>query len=183
MSRRLYGDCHDEDDAENADARRDAACPAQTRGSQLLLRTAVANARSLFGRGNPMTLVTSRELADSSKTSAGSRRRWRYGEPNWPTLSKEFGEFDVYVAISLAGLGEHCLRARQVSAAERYFRRALDVRQHVHPAGHWRIDAARVMVAATLVEAGRFWRAAEIGPGSAPPSVPATPMYQGSGRR
>ena len=48
-----------------------------------------------------------------------------------------------------------------MSAAERYFRRALDVRQHVHPAGHWRIDAARVMVAAALVEAGRFAAAEE----------------------
>ena len=40
--------------------------------------------------------------------------------------------------------------------AERNFRRALAIRERMHPAGHWRIAEARVALGRCLVRAGRF---------------------------
>ena len=69
---------------------------------------------------------------------------------------KEFGEAHAYVAISLAGLGRLSLAANQPDEAYSYFTRALQVRQRIHPANHWRIGEARGMVGNALLRAGRF---------------------------
>jgi serine/threonine-protein kinase len=156
MSRRLYGDRHIETMMRArvlAAVLRHLRRPSE---AEPLLRTALADARALFGDGSPDTLVTSRELAHVLETQG------RFAEALTIRLAalegavRAFGDPDAYVAIELTGLGDHSRRAGRSEAAERYYRRALDVRQRLHPPGHWRIDDARLRLASALVDAGRL---------------------------
>ena len=70
--------------------------------------------------------------------------------------AKALGAGDVFVATGLTGLGQHGLASDQLALAEGYFVKALDVRQKLHPAGHWRIDEARGMVGLARLRARRY---------------------------
>ena len=63
---------------------------------------------------------------------------------------------NVYDATGLTGLGKNCLTSGLLGQAEGYFVKALDVRQTLHPAGHWRIDEARGMVGLARLRARRY---------------------------
>ena len=54
------------------------------------------------------------------------------------------------------GLGRNALARGQVAEAEPYLRRALAVRQKLHPAGHWRIAEASAALGQCLLRARRF---------------------------
>ena len=114
MSRRIYGDRHDETILRTRTLASTLRAQHKPAEAEPLLRTAVANARSLFGSGSPATLVPSRELAGSLEDQGRFAEALDVRRTELADAVKEFGEFDVYVAISLTGLGEHSLRAGQV---------------------------------------------------------------------
>jgi eukaryotic-like serine/threonine-protein kinase len=156
MYRRLYGDRHDDTLIRSrilAGVLRDVR---KLYEAELILRDALADSRSLFGDGNPTTLASARELASVLEEQDRYAESLDVRLTELASAIKEFGEAHVYVAISLAGLGRHSLAAKQADEAHRYFTRALQVRQRIHPANHWRIDEARGMVGNALLRAGRF---------------------------
>ena len=156
MFRRLYGNRH-----------REVLVAAQTLSgllgdlgrpdeAELLGREALATARDLLGQAHPLTLGAQRALAGLLE----GRRRFpeaaalRKAELEAATRAR--GEHDVYVALGLAGLAHHHELTGRLDLAEAYRRRALAVRERIHPPGHWRIDEARVALGACLVRAGRL---------------------------
>jgi eukaryotic-like serine/threonine-protein kinase len=156
MYRRLYGDRHDDTLIRRrilAGVLRDER---KLPEAERILRDALTHSRSLFGDGNPTALANARELAGVLEDQGRYAEALEVRLAELASAIKEFGEAHVYVAISLAGLGRHSLAANQVDEAYRYFTRALQVRQRIHPANHWRIDEARGMVGNALLRAGRF---------------------------
>ncbi len=156
MCRRLYGSRHNETIIRSRILARILRSQQKFTEAERLIRQAQVDSASLFGDGNPTTLVASRELAGVLEDQRRFAEALTVRRAELASAVKAFGKDDVYVAISLTGLGRHSLAAGQAAEAEQYFLRALDVRQHIHPPGHWRIDEARVNVGLALIHAGRF---------------------------
>ncbi len=156
MYRRLYGDRHDDTLIRVRILAAVLHDERKLHEAELILRDAVADSRSLFGAGNPTTLASARELASVLEDQGRHPEALDVRLAELASAIKEFGEDNVYVAISLAGLGRHSLAANQFDEAHKYLTRALQVRQRIHPANHWRIDEARGMVGIALLRARRF---------------------------
>ena len=63
------------------------------------------------------------------------------------------------VARALTGMGDHHMAAGAFEEAERLYRRAVTVRQNIHPAPHWRIAEARARVGYALFRQQRYQEA------------------------
>ena len=123
--------------------------------AEALGRDALDTARALFDDGHPMVLASSRQLAsvlDEQKKFAESRQ---LREAELDSAGRTHGP-GVYVALALAGLGHHGLERGDLALAGSSFRRALEVRQTLHPPDHWRVHEARAMVGVVHLRAGRF---------------------------
>jgi serine/threonine-protein kinase len=123
--------------------------------AERLLREALTTAQLLFKDGRPMTLGAQRLLAGvlDERRKFVEARMLRHEE--LAAALKAFGPVDVYVALALAGLGQHGLASGDLELAESSFRRALDVRQRLH-ADNWRTAEARGMLGAVRLRAGRL---------------------------
>jgi serine/threonine-protein kinase len=156
MVLRLHGDHHDE----TVSAWRTLAAVLRAQGrrdeAERLLQTALPHARSLYGEGNPTMLIVSRTLASVLEEEEKFREALELRQDELARTIKALGEADVFVAIGLNGLGRHGLMSGRFDLAEAYFRRALGVRQKIHPPDHWRIDEARGMVGVAQMRAGRL---------------------------
>jgi eukaryotic-like serine/threonine-protein kinase len=159
MVLRLHGDHHDE----TVDAWRTLAGVLRAQGrrdeAERLLRMALTHARSLYGEGNPTMLIVSRSLASVLEEQEKYREALTLRQDELARTIKVLGEADVFVAIGLNGLGRHGLVSGRLDLAETYFKRALGVRQKIHPPNHWRIDEARGMVGVAHMRAGRLTEA------------------------
>ena len=70
-----------------------------------------------------------------------------------------YGEQHSVTVRALMGLGRNALTRDQVAEAEPYLRRALAIRQKLHPPGHWRIAEASATLGQCLLRARRFQEA------------------------
>ena len=157
--RRIYGDRHSETMIGVRSLAGILRALGQLDESARLLREALDNARVVFGDGHPTTLASGRDLAlvlDRQRRFPEALQVYRAG---LASTIEAFGERNVYVAIALTALGNHYLAAGKPAEAVRDFRRAVEVRQQIHPAGHWRIDEARAKAGTALVDAGRYTEA------------------------
>jgi eukaryotic-like serine/threonine-protein kinase len=121
-----------------------------------LLRDALETARALFGAGHPSTLGAMRSLASTLEAQGKFDESLALRQLELDEATEARGRLDVYVAIALAGLGEHALARGDVPLAERSFAQALDIRQQIHPPDHWRIHHARALVGVARLRAGRL---------------------------
>jgi serine/threonine-protein kinase len=124
--------------------------------AETLLRDALTTSQMLFKEGHPMTLGAQRSLAgvlDDQKRFAESLE---IRQAELASAIKAGGGEDVYVALALAGLGQHGLASGNLSLAESSFARALAVRQKLHPPDHWRVAEARGMMGAVRLRHGRL---------------------------
>ena len=143
MFQRLYGDAH----RETAISTQTLAGIEREQGhvvaAEATQREALASMSAALGPSHPLTFGAMRALA----VILEAQRRWREADAlrqqELRAAIAALGERDVYVAIALTGLGEHCLAAGRRGDAIAYFSRALEVRQAIHPAGHARIEEAR----------------------------------------
>ena len=125
--------------------------------AESLLREALATSRQLFREGHPMTLGAERSLAavlDDQKRFKESLAL-RQAELAAATQASS-GKDDVYVALALAGLGQHGLASGDLQLAESSFHRALAVRERLDGPDHWRTAEARGMIGAVALRAGRL---------------------------
>ena len=67
-----------------------------------------------------------------------------------------YGETHPLVARAITGMGDHHIAAGEFVEAERMYRRAVAVRQNIHPAPHWRIAEAWSRVAYALLRQRRY---------------------------
>jgi serine/threonine-protein kinase len=156
MLRRLHGDKH----GDTMIAQRILASVLRSRrkldDARTLLAEALATSRAFFGEAHPTTLATSRALASLLEEQGRFREAFELRRDDLARAVKGLGEHDVFVAIGLAGLGQHGLISGRLDVAETSFTRALGVRQKIHPPGHWRIDEARGMRGLARLRAGRL---------------------------
>jgi len=156
MFERLYGGRH----REVIIARQRLAGILAARGANVeaeqLQADALAVSRDLMGEAHPLTLAAQRTLADRLEARGALDEARRLREAELATASRALGDRDVYVAIALTGLGHHAMKAGRPAEAEAHFRRALAIREHLHPPGHWRIEVARVALGGCLLRLGRF---------------------------
>jgi serine/threonine-protein kinase len=156
MLRRLYGDRHNE----TMMSVRILAAVLRRTGrvgeAERLFRAALADARVVFGDGNVTTLATGREVASIlvQQGRLDEARDVHREVLSWAIAAS--GENDVFVAIGLTLLGDVHLKMGQPDDALGCYRRALAIRRHLHPAGHWRIDEARIKPGEALIDAGRM---------------------------
>jgi serine/threonine-protein kinase len=87
-------------------------------------------------------------------------RRFREAEPLRQVALRNalalYGETHPLSARALTGMGDHYLAAGAFEEAERLYRRAVAVRQNIHPAPHWRIAEARSRVGYALFRQRRY---------------------------
>lgn len=143
MFQRLYGDAHRETAISTqtlAGIERDQGRLADAESTQ---RAALASMSAALGPTHPLTFGAMRALAGILEAQQRWSEAYALRQQELQLAVAALGERDVYVAIALTGLGEHCLAANRRAEAVGYFRRALAVRQAIHPAGHPRIDEAR----------------------------------------
>ena len=67
-----------------------------------------------------------------------------------------YGENHALTARAFTGMGDHFVAAGAFEEAERLYRRAVTVRQNIHPAPHWRIAEARSRVGYALFRQQRY---------------------------
>jgi tetratricopeptide (TPR) repeat protein len=127
--------------------------------AELLLREAVHTARALVGASHPSTLGAQRALASLLEERRKFAEARTLRETELASALKDKGENDVYVALALDGLGRHALGTNAPLQAERYFLRALSIREAIHPADHWRVFEARGYVGLARLVAGRLQEA------------------------
>jgi serine/threonine-protein kinase len=121
-----------------------------------LLREALETSRNLFREGHPMTLGAMRSLAALLEEQRRFEEALALRQAELADAIRHQGSRDVYVALALAGLGNHGLASRDLALAESSFLRALEVRRQIHPPDHWRIHEVRAMVGVARLRAGRF---------------------------
>jgi serine/threonine protein kinase len=156
MMRRLYGPGHVETLSARLDLARVLNAADKFVEAEQILRDSLADARSFLGDGHPTTIVTARGLATVLEQQGRSAQALAVRRDELARTTKALGGGDVFVATGLTGLGQHGLTSGQLALAESYFVKALEVRQTLHPAGHWRIDEARGMVGVARLRARRF---------------------------
>ena len=156
MAHRLYGDRHDQTLAARRSLVDVLRAERKWREAEEVLRDILVHARALLGDGNPTTLLTSRTLASVLEEGRRFDEALTLREGELARTIAVLGERDVFVAIGMAGLGQHGLKSGRLDLAERYFLRALDIRRQIHPADHWRIDEARGNVGLARLSAGRL---------------------------
>jgi serine/threonine-protein kinase len=156
MWHRLYGELHDEAILHTRILAKALRAQGKFAEAERLMREALHDSRVMFGDGHPTVSATARELAGVLEAAGRFDAALSVRQADLATIVKTFGEHHVYAAIALTGLGRHSLAAGHIAEADRYFRRALDVREHIHPAGHWRVDEAHVNIGIALLRARRF---------------------------
>jgi eukaryotic-like serine/threonine-protein kinase len=67
-----------------------------------------------------------------------------------------YGENHALTARAFTGMGDHFVATGAFEKAEREYRRAVTVRQNIHPAPHWRIAEARSRVGHALFRQQRY---------------------------
>jgi eukaryotic-like serine/threonine-protein kinase len=127
--------------------------------AEQLQRDALTTARGLLGEAHPLTLSAQRALAEQLEGLGRLSEATALREAELATAVAALGEYDVYVAIALAGLGRHHMAAGRADAAEVYLRRAVAVREHLHPTDHWRVAEARAALGVCLTRRGHFTEA------------------------
>jgi serine/threonine-protein kinase len=127
--------------------------------AEFLLREALTTARQLFNEGHPMTLGAQRSLAAVLDDQKKFKESLELRQAELAGATKALGTDDVYVALALAGLGQHGLASGDLALAESSFRRALAVREKLHGPDHWRTAEARGMVGTVQLRAGRLAQA------------------------
>ncbi len=159
MLERLYGERHREVVIATQGLGSIVAARGDHEEAEGLYRRALVGAREVLGAAHPLTLGAQRALAAHLEHRGRFDEAGRLRQAELAAVLAAQGERDVYAAIALAGLGHHHLRAGRPDRAEEYFRRALAVREQVHPPDHWRVDEARAALGACLVRQRRFGEA------------------------
>jgi serine/threonine-protein kinase len=130
--------------------------------AESLYREGLDTALEVFADGHPMVLASYRLLTavlDQQGKFAASRL---LRDRELASAIDAHGPDDVYVALALAGLGQHGLASTDLALAERSFRGALSVREKLHPPDHWRVHEARAMLGVVRVRAARYAEAEQI---------------------
>jgi len=156
MMRRLYGPGHVETLSARLDLARVLNAANKFGEAEPILRDSLGDARSFLGDGHPTTIVTARGLATVIEQQGRFAEALAVRRDELARTTKALGAGDVFVATGLTGLGQHGLMSGRLTLAETYFAKALEARQKLHPAGHWRIDDARGMVGLARLRAGRY---------------------------
>jgi serine/threonine protein kinase/tetratricopeptide (TPR) repeat protein len=155
MLTRLYGPLHRETMVSSQTLASILRAQGRDADARPLLAAALDTSRQLFGDGHPMTLGAQRAMAAGLEALGHFDEALALRQRELASAITSFGEHDVYVALALAGLGEHGLTAGRPDMAEQSFLRALAVRRAIHPAAHWRIDETLGQVGAARLAAGR----------------------------
>ena len=124
--------------------------------AERILKGSLGDARSFLGDGNPTTILSARRLATLLEQQDRFAEALAVRRDELTRTVKARGDGDVFVAIGLNLLGQHGLKSGRLALAEENFVKALEVRQKLHPAGHWRIDEARGMVGVARLRARRY---------------------------
>jgi tetratricopeptide (TPR) repeat protein len=156
MLRRLYGPGHVETLSARLDLARVLNAANKFGEAEPILRDSLGDARSFLGDGHPTTIVTARGLATVIEQQGRFAEALAVRRDELARTTKALGAGDVFVATGLTGLGQHGLMSGRLTLAETYFAKALEAREKLHPAGHWRIDDARGMVGLARLRAGRY---------------------------
>ncbi|MFI5076406.1 MAG: tetratricopeptide repeat protein, partial [Vicinamibacteria bacterium] len=156
MMLRLYGPGHVETLSARLDLARVLSAADKFGEAEQVLEDSLGNARSTLGDGHPTTIVTARGLAKVIEQQGRFAEALAVRRDELARTSKALGAGDVFVATGLTELGKHGLTSGQLALAEASFVKALEVRQKIHPAGHWRIDEARGMVGVARLRARRY---------------------------
>jgi tetratricopeptide (TPR) repeat protein len=156
MWRRLHGERHREVVSGEQTLAEILADRGQWRESERRFRSALANAQSVLGQTHPLTLRVQSALADFLFARDRVPEALHLREAELAAAERAFGTNDVYVARALTGLGVLHASSRNLAKAEPYLRRSLEVRERIHPRGHWRIAEAQLLVAAVALQRRRY---------------------------
>ena len=160
MWRRLYGDRHRETMISSQSLAGLLAEQERCKEAESLYREALATGRSLLGETHPLVVSAKNALASFLEARGPLQRGpGRCARANSRARSRTTARVTRVTVRALMGLGRNALARDQVAEAEPYLRRALAVRQKLHPAGHWRIAEASAALGQCLLRARRFQEA------------------------
>jgi serine/threonine protein kinase/tetratricopeptide (TPR) repeat protein len=156
MWRRLYGDRHRETMISTQSLAGLLADRGKVSEAEALYREALATGRSLYGESHPLVLGSKNAFAAFLEAHDRADEALPVRESELAGALKQYGERHAVVARALTGLARNELAGGQVAAAEQHLRRALTIRQQIHPPGHWRIAEANAALGQSLLRARRF---------------------------
>jgi len=130
--------------------------------AEKLQREALETRRKIFGAANPESAFAVQSLATTFEFQARNQEAEALLSEAYRVVTSALGAENPRVTAMAVDLARVRIALGQASGVEVMTRRALQMRERIYPAGHWRIAEAQALLGASLAAQHRYEEAEQL---------------------